>query len=113
MNTKYIVIVVAAALFAGLAFYVWNSGAPLAEQARQLLQLEQDAAPVTLSADEEKALMDAGFAPASTGADGETDALQSVYTSDELDIIGSDIDGTDLSGLDAEADQITSDASGL
>lgn len=108
MNTKYIIIVVALALFAGVAFYVWQSGSPIAEQVRETLRLDSDLAPVALSAEELQVLEDAGIETPSTFDDGTAD-LQSVSSSDELDAIKSDLDETDLGGLDAEVDQINQD----
>src|SRR3989344_3790953 len=103
MNTKYLVIVAALVLFAGVAFYVWKSGSPVAQNAREILSLTQDVAPVALSASEQKALTDAGFVPAPAGADAGTAALQNVYSSDRISSIDTDLANTDLSGLDAEA----------
>ena len=108
MNTKYIIIAVAVALFAGVAFYLYQSGSPIAEQIRETLRLESDLAPVALSAEELQALKDAGIEPPSTFDDG-TANLQSVLSSDAVGAIESDLDGTDLSGLDAELSQIDQD----
>ncbi|MBI2039358.1 MAG: hypothetical protein HYT22_03740, partial [Candidatus Niyogibacteria bacterium] len=93
---------------AGVAFYVWQSGSPVAKQVRETLRLESDLAPVALSAEELQALKDAGIEPASA-FDDTTANLQSVSPSDELDAIDADLNGTDLSGLDAELNQISAD----
>ena len=107
MNTKYIVIAIAVVLFAGIAFYLWQSGS-FTPYARVPLELDADTEPVSLSAEEVQALSDAGIELPS-GTDADTTDLLNVSVSDDLGAIEADVNETDLSGLDAELDAITSD----
>ena len=95
-------------MFVGVAWYVWKSGSPVAEQARILLSIDSGLSPIALSASEQQALKNDGITPPSS-TDAGTAALQSVGTSDRVSSIEADLNRTDLSGLDAELNQIQQD----
>ena len=103
MNKKTLIIIIALVVIGGV--FIFLNRVP---SQKESLTIEQDLTPIELTQEEEQALKDEGLAIPS-GEDALAKDLQSVRTSDELDAIEADINETNLSGLDAELDAITSD----
>ncbi|QQG45220.1 MAG: hypothetical protein HYW89_04470 [Candidatus Sungiibacteriota bacterium] len=107
-NTLIIAIIILAVVAGGVLFFL-NRGPSYQKES---LTIEQGLTPIELSPEEQQALQAEGLAIPS-GEDTAAKNLQTVRTSDELDAIGSDLNETNLSGLDAESEAIESDLSGL
>ena len=107
-NTLIIAIVVLVVIAGGVLFFL-NRGPSYQKES---LTIEQDLTPIELSSEEQRALQDAGLQIPS-GEDAAAKNLQSVRSSDEIGAIESDLNETNLSGLDAELEAIENDLSGL
>ena len=107
MNKKTLIIIITLVIIGGVFIFL-NRGFDQKEQ----LTIEQDLTPIELTQEEKQALQDEGLTIPS-GEDALSKDLQRVRTSDELDAIEADINETDLSGLDAELEEIENDLSEL
>lgn len=107
-NKLIIIAIVLVIVAAGVLIFL-NRGPSYQKES---LTIEQDLMPIELSQEEKQALQDAGLTIPS-GEDALAKDLQSVRSSDELDAIETDLNETDLSGLDVELEAIESDLSGL
>lgn len=79
---------------------------------KESLMIEQGLISVELTKEEEQALQDEGLQMPSE-EDALAEELLSVRSSDEIDAIDADINETNLSGLDAELEEIDSDLLGF
>ncbi|MBI2625381.1 MAG: hypothetical protein HYW70_03565 [Candidatus Nealsonbacteria bacterium] len=112
MDKKIIIILIAIVVVAGLAFFVTKGYKPISFEKKESLSVEQDLSSVSLTSEEQQVLAGEGIKLPS-GVDQEAKNLQSVRSSDDLSAIEADMLGTDLSGLDAELQDIQSDLSGF
>ena len=107
-NTLTIAIIILVVVAGGVLFFL-NRGPSYQKES---IIIEQDLTPIELSSEEQRALQDAGLQIPS-GEDAAAKNLQSVRSSDEIGAIESDLNETNLSGLDAELEAIENDLSGL
>ena len=98
MDKKLLTIIVVVLALGGLFFLGRGILVPETLDSTQSLSVPEDATGITLTAEELQALKDEGL-ELSSSEDAEAKKLQSVRTSDEIEAIEADLDGTDLSGL--------------
>lgn len=115
-NLPLIIVAIFALVAAGIIYFYSQQGveiiSPTVEQTTTL-KLEKDLTPIELTEEEKKALKEEGIDVVPTGEDAATRNLRTVNISDELGVIATDLETTNLSGIDVELEQIDEDLSGL
>ena len=108
-KNKLIVAIIILAIVTGGVLFFLNRGPSYQKES---LTIGQDVTPIELSPEEQQALQAEGLTIPS-GEDAAAKNLQSVRSSDKLDVIEPVLNEADLSGLDSELEAIGIDLSGL